>query len=112
MNDVTRIISELERQRTAIERAISALREVAGRQDVQNLATSSAGGPAGKKRQLSPEGRQRIIDATKRRWAAKRAASKQPSTASQGETGTGRKSTRFGAKRGAGARKKAAAKTT
>lgn len=30
--------------------------------------------PASKKRTLSPEGRQAIVDATKRRWAAKRKA--------------------------------------
>jgi len=32
--------------------------------------------PAKKKRKLSPEGRKRIADAAKKRWAAKRAAAK------------------------------------
>jgi hypothetical protein len=70
VNDVENIISKLEKQRSAIDRAISALREITG---------SPATGPdvaEGKtrKRHLSPEGRKRIIEATKRRWAAKRAA--------------------------------------
>ncbi len=70
MNDVENVISKLEKQRSAIDRAISALREITG---------SPATGPdvvesKTKKRHLSPEGRRRIIEATKRRWAAKRAA--------------------------------------
>ena len=70
MNDVEKVISQLERQRSAIDRAISALREITG---------SPATGPVHgitqrKKRHLSPEGRRRIIEATKRRWAAKRTA--------------------------------------
>jgi hypothetical protein len=70
VNDVENIISKLEKQRSAIDRAISALREITG---------SPATGPdvaenKTKKRHLSPEGRKRIIEATKRRWAAKRAA--------------------------------------
>ena len=71
MNDVENVISQLERQRSAIDRAISALREITG---------SPATGPDGhgilhrttKKRHLSREGRRRIIEAAKRRWAAKR----------------------------------------
>ncbi len=70
MNDVENVISKLEKQRSVIDRAISALREITG---------SPAKGPDvaesnTKKRRLSPEGRKRIIEATKRRWAAKRAA--------------------------------------
>ena len=73
MNDVENVISQLEKQRSAIDRAISALREITG---------SPATGPdrhgitqrKTKKRHLSPEGRRRIIEATKRRWAAKRTA--------------------------------------
>ena len=73
MNDVANVISQLETQRSAIDRALSALREISG---------SSATGPDShggtqnkrKKRHLSPEGRRRIIEATKRRWAAARMA--------------------------------------
>jgi hypothetical protein len=76
LNDINRIISELERQRVAIERAISALRDVStpiATAQAPASAKKRTAAPAKKKRQLSPEGRQRIIDATKRRWAAKRA---------------------------------------
>ena len=70
MNDVENVISQLEKQRSAIDRAISALREITGSPttgpDVAESKTT--------KRHLSPEGRKRIIEATKRRWAAKRTA--------------------------------------
>jgi hypothetical protein len=69
VNDVTSILSELERQKAAIERAIEALQEV-----------SAAGGRSAgrrqagaKKRRLSPEGRRRIAEAARRRWAALKA---------------------------------------
>ena len=74
MNDLSKIISQLEEQKSAIDRALSALREIGG------TRAGATGAPAGrkrgrrKKRHLSEEGRQRIIAATKKRWAAKRAA--------------------------------------
>jgi hypothetical protein len=81
LTDVTSIISDLERQRNAIDRAISALREVAGSNEKRRSAPARATSTraANKKRELSPEGRQRIIEATKKRWAAKRAALKRQS---------------------------------
>ena len=70
MNDVESVISKLEKQRSAIDRAISALREITGTPAIgPDVAESKT-----KKRHLSPEGRKRIIEATKRRWAAKRTA--------------------------------------
>ena len=70
MNDVENLISKLETQRSVIDRAISALREITGSPTTgPDVAESKT-----KKRHLSPEGRRRIIEATKRRWAAKRAA--------------------------------------
>lgn len=71
LTDVQRIISDLERQRNAIDRAIAALREIT---PSAAPAKRAAGPPAPAKRQMSPEGRQRIVDALKKRWAAKRAA--------------------------------------
>ena len=75
MSDLGKIIAELEHQRAAIDRAISALREIAGptRGEAATFATGE-GKTTGQKRHLSPEGRKRIIEATKRRWAAKKAA--------------------------------------
>lgn len=79
MEDLKHIIAELERQKSAIEKAITALREVGigdkGTRVAVGAATSkSAATPTRAKRRLSPEGRQRIIEATKKRWAAQRAA--------------------------------------
>jgi hypothetical protein len=68
------IVASLERQRDAIEAALSALREVG---DVAAPSTPKAGKPARKKRKghMSPEGKARLIAALKKRWAAKKAAS-------------------------------------
>ena len=70
MNNVENVISQLETQRSAIDRAISALREVAGKSP---LATMPGNNGQRRKRHLSPEGRRRIVEATKKRWAAQRA---------------------------------------
>lgn len=72
MTDLQRIIGELEQQRNAIDRAIAALREITP--SVPAVAKRSQEVSAEGKRRMSPEGRQRIVDALKRRWAAKRAA--------------------------------------
>jgi hypothetical protein len=77
VNHIAQIISQLEHQRAAIDRAISALREIDG--PTQGGAATPAtveGTTTVQKRHISPEGRKRIIEATKRRWAAKRAAEK------------------------------------
>ena len=72
MNNVENVISQLETQRSAIDRAISALREVAGKKPLAKVTSPSSNGQP-RKKHLSPEGGRRIIEATKRRWAAKRA---------------------------------------
>lgn len=69
MNDVTSILSELERQKAAIERAIEALQEVSA-PGGRSTGRRQAGA---KKRRLSPEGRRRIAEAARRRWAALKA---------------------------------------
>jgi hypothetical protein len=75
VNDLGKIISQLEHQRTAIERAISALREIDGSSQSGAVTPATVEGKTtAQKRHISPEGRKRIIEATKRRWAAKRAA--------------------------------------
>ena len=69
MNDIDNVISRLEKQRSAIDRALLALREISGSNtpNAQPVGQSKS-----RKRRLSPEGRRRIIEATKRPWAAKR----------------------------------------
>ena len=68
MNHIGNAISELERQREAIDQALSALREIAHR-DAPNHS-----GMSPNTRRLSAKGRKNIIAAMKKRWAEKRAA--------------------------------------
>jgi hypothetical protein len=70
VNDIDNVISRLEKQRSALDRALLALREIAGLNtpNAQPVSQSTSG-----KRRLSPEGRRKIIEATKRRWAARKA---------------------------------------
>lgn len=78
MSEIKSIISQLEKQRTAIERAIGALREIQGGGAMPAAAGDDSaprrGRPPKKKRRLSEEGRQRIIEAAKKRWAKVHAA--------------------------------------
>ena len=70
------IIARLEEQRSAIERALSALRQIEG-SGIQNKVEKS---PVPRKvrtkrkRKITPEGRKRLAEAMKRRWAVKRTA--------------------------------------
>ena len=73
MSHIANAISELERQKDAIDRALSALRAIGTSGTVRGASNNSAGVPRGKRR-LSAEGRRNIIAAVKKRWAEKRAA--------------------------------------
>jgi len=70
VTDIGNIIAQLEQERTAIDRALSALREIGG------ARASAPIGRKGRRRRgrLSAEGRQRIAEAARKRWALKRAA--------------------------------------
>jgi hypothetical protein len=66
----------LDQQRTAIERALSALREMDGAADSAAPAAPAAPGRrrrAKRKGGMTPEGRKRLSEALRARWAAKRA---------------------------------------
>ncbi len=63
MSTLTRAIHDLEEQKRRIDSALKILR------DLSLNGKSSAGG-----RNISPEGRRRIAEAQKRRWAKVRAA--------------------------------------
>lgn len=70
--DLERIVSELKRERDRIERAIVALegRDIAAK---PRKTTSTLGAPRKfRKRRLSAEGRKRISEAMKKRWAVRR----------------------------------------
>jgi hypothetical protein len=81
--EVSGIIKELDAQITKLEQARALLSgsEIAqaakhrGRPKGSNTASKVVAKTA-KKRVLSPEGRQRIADAVKKRWAARRKAAK------------------------------------
>jgi hypothetical protein len=73
----TGIIDQLERQEAAIERALTALREVDG------IAPPAppASVPAARKAGLPPLARNRRSEGQKKRWAAKKAAEAAPAPA-------------------------------
>lgn len=81
------VIRQLQKQKAAIDRALTALQEVDEEPGAQPAAPRrgrpkkvlTAAGPAkkaAKKRTLSPEARKRISDAVKKRWAATKKAAK------------------------------------
>jgi len=67
MSGISKTIKELEGQKARIEAAIRALR---------SFHSGSAGTRTGGSRKISPEGRQRIIEGQKKRWAKVRADKK------------------------------------
>jgi hypothetical protein len=73
------IIKKLEHQRIAIERALAALREVDGSTVETPAAAPAVSAPATRKGRrkggMTPEGRRRLSEALRKRWAAKRAGS-------------------------------------
>ena len=89
MRDISSIISELENQKAAIDKALGALRDVAGTEIPKRRgrppgkragASAPATAPAKRERpakklsRITEEGRQRLARAMKKRWAAKRGA--------------------------------------
>ena len=76
--DVRRILSEIDAEIARLQQARSALTGIAG----SGTVAPRRGRPKGsvnktkkRKRNLTPEGRKRIAEAMKRRWAERRAAS-------------------------------------
>ncbi|HVA64636.1 MAG TPA: hypothetical protein VNF74_12995 [Terriglobales bacterium] len=66
MSTLSKAIQDLEEQKRRIDSALRILREL--------NHTGRSGGPS--TRNISPEGRRRIAEAQKRRWARVRAAKK------------------------------------
>jgi DNA-binding protein HU-beta len=70
------IINQLERQKTAIDRALAAL------QGIEGIPAPGVGAPAStpatRKGGMTPAGRRRLSAALKKRWAAKKAAEVEP----------------------------------
>jgi hypothetical protein len=70
------IISRLENQKAAIDRAIATLREFDEGEVTETPAKKVATKKVRKKRTLSPAGRKAIGDAARKRWAAVKKAAK------------------------------------
>ena len=70
--DLERIVSELKRERDRIDRAIVALEGANVAAKPKKTATNRGIIRKTRKRLLSAEGRKRISEAMKKRWAARR----------------------------------------
>jgi hypothetical protein len=115
-NSLNDVIKKLEQQRIGIERALAALREIEG-PGLETTAPAAAPAPRGRRKAkrkggMTPEGRKRLSEALKARWAAKKAGSvTTPAKAKRkgGMTAAGRKrlsealKARWAAKRAASA---------
>src|ERR1700686_4815319 len=81
------IIAQLERQKTAIDRALAALRDVDGTQEAATEGTATtelaSSAPATRKGGMTPEGRKRLSAALRKRWAAKKGAQSAPAAVPQ-----------------------------
>jgi hypothetical protein len=73
------VIASLEKQKVAIEKALDALRDVEGLGAPRpgrprGSGAKQVGRPPSRRGRISPEGRRKLAEAMKRRWAVKRAA--------------------------------------
>jgi hypothetical protein len=75
-NGFTEIISRLEVQKRAIDKALEALRGLGGvdGKDPAAVVETAVSGPAPRKGGMTPEGKKRLSAALRKRWAAKKAA--------------------------------------
>ncbi len=82
-NSLNEVIKKLEQQRTGIERALAALREIEGPAASVPVTAPGPGRPRKVRRKggMTPEGRRRLSEALKARWAAKKAGSPISATA-------------------------------
>ena len=85
--EVSRIISEIDAQISKLQQArellsgtVTTSSKGPGRPKGSKNAKAAAKTAAPSKRRLSPEGRKRIADAMKRRWAERRAATSKSSS--------------------------------
>ncbi len=70
MNDFESTIRQLEQMRTSIDRALTALQGMPGQGDNSHQPLTVPQLPKAGKRRLSAEGRRRIAEAARKRWAA------------------------------------------
>ena len=73
MKPLDQVISDLENQREAIDRALEALRSIQSTES-PSVGQKRRGRPPGGKKTMSAEGRARIAEAQRKRWAAQKEA--------------------------------------
>jgi hypothetical protein len=76
--DIQKILADLRSERDNLVRAIEALVGIESRQTARKGRGSAKPGPGKKRRRggLTPEGRRRLSEAMKRRWAERRKKAK------------------------------------
>ena len=85
------IITELEKQKTAIDKALAALRMIEGGETAaEPTAESTPNAPAARRGRMSPAGKRRLIAALKKRWAAKKAAANAAAAPAKAAPSSGR----------------------
>lgn len=72
--DISQILAELQRERDRINDAITALEKVSGKVGGRGKAAGQAG--KRRRRRLTPEGRKRLSDMMKKRWAERKRRAK------------------------------------
>jgi hypothetical protein len=89
-NSLSEVIKKLEQQRIGIERALAALRDIEGPglETPAPAAARSVGRPRKAKRKggMTPEGRRRLSEALKARWAARKAGASAPAKKAPAKT--------------------------
>jgi hypothetical protein len=89
--NISRILTELQAERERIEKAIAAIQALEKESAAPSAARAPGRPPAakkapGRKRRLSAEGRKRIAEAARRRWAAVHKAAAAKSAGSKGKS--------------------------
>ncbi len=72
--DISKILSELRQERNRIDQAIAALERVGEARSARGPATRTVG--RRRRRRLTPEGRKRLSEMMKKRWAERRKRAK------------------------------------
>ncbi|MGI8990507.1 MAG: hypothetical protein ACR2I2_13135 [Bryobacteraceae bacterium] len=74
MNELGGIIARLEQQKAALDRALSALRQVGGSDGSSSATSAQPKAAVTKTGGITPAGRRKLSEASRMRWAQKRAA--------------------------------------
>jgi hypothetical protein len=70
--DLRKVVSELKQERDRLNRAIAALEGIEGTAAVTTKGSSRPAAKKAKKNNITPQGRKRLSDMMKKRWAERR----------------------------------------